>query len=345
MTDTPPLTDDDLSAVLDGEAPAHVVARAEADPAARARLAELRAAADFVAAPVAALPDDVVDRLVSRALDAADQAFDDRPGTAAAAIATPLDARADADAEADDDGAGAGDDGSSDGGSGDRADERTDDDVVLPLAPRRSARRAAPPTWLVAAVVAALVAVGLGLVWSGRSQDRTDTATSTAATSKSAEGAGRDSSGAGSVADGADEADGDTSSDAAGGGHGSPATTAVPPTDTQASSAGPAIDLGTFPSTAALRESLRASFPESRNAYRAEDSSSPTAVAVARCAAQVQVTLSLDDPPTASGVATVAGDRVLVYEFATRSFDDRAPTTLVSAVTVDACDPVLTFER
>jgi hypothetical protein len=41
----------------------------------------------------------------------------------------------------------------------------------------------------------------------------------------------------------------------------------------------------------------------------------------------------------------VRGRRLLVYEFAAASYADGSATTLVAAVGVDACDPVLTFER
>lgn len=74
--------DDELvSAALDGEAPPDDVARVEGDPALAARLAELRAAADAVAAPVPPLPSDVVDRLVDVAIasDTADDGPTDVP--------------------------------------------------------------------------------------------------------------------------------------------------------------------------------------------------------------------------------------------------------------------------
>ena len=68
--DRTPVTDEELSAAIDGEADPEVIARIDRDPEARARFEELRAAADRVAGlPPVALPDDAVDRLVAGALD------------------------------------------------------------------------------------------------------------------------------------------------------------------------------------------------------------------------------------------------------------------------------------
>ena len=61
---TPPLGDDELSALLDHEADSDVETRAEGDEAAQARLAELRRARDAVRdAAVDPPPADVIDRL------------------------------------------------------------------------------------------------------------------------------------------------------------------------------------------------------------------------------------------------------------------------------------------
>jgi hypothetical protein len=75
MTSSPssPFSDDELSADLDGEVAPDVHAAIEADPAAVARRGELaRARAAVGAAAVPALDPSVVDDLVGRALDAAD---------------------------------------------------------------------------------------------------------------------------------------------------------------------------------------------------------------------------------------------------------------------------------
>ena len=269
MTDDPtPLTDEELSAAIDGEADPEVTARLDRDPAARARFDELRAVADRVAGldPVA-LGDAEVDRLVAGALDA-------------------------------------------------------------PAAPPAPARTGSRTTWLVAAAVVLLVGLGLTLVFTGR--DSTDEVASTDADSfETVDGAGDDGSASGAEA--APEASGeaDIAADAA-----------IPST---APGAADLVDLGTFPSGAALREALATSFPAA--AERATSAPALGTSAIDRCAEQLQVTLELDDGPQQVGVAVVDGDDVVVYEFATTATDDGSPTTLVAAVGVDACDPIELFER
>jgi len=71
-TDRPPLDDLDLSAYLDDEAGEDVSARLEADPAARERLEQLRAARDAVADEVTPLSDGQVDFIVAAAMAASD---------------------------------------------------------------------------------------------------------------------------------------------------------------------------------------------------------------------------------------------------------------------------------
>jgi hypothetical protein len=81
MTDATPRPDDEIvSAVLDGEATADERALVEADPEAQARLAELRAARDQVAAPVA-VPPAVREQAVAAALDLFDQLAPEAPPT------------------------------------------------------------------------------------------------------------------------------------------------------------------------------------------------------------------------------------------------------------------------
>lgn len=73
MTEPPtPFSDEDLSVALDGEADADLIARVEGDAEARARTEALQAARTAVATPVAPLDPAMVDRLVARALGAAD---------------------------------------------------------------------------------------------------------------------------------------------------------------------------------------------------------------------------------------------------------------------------------
>lgn len=79
-TDRPPLDDLDLSNLLDEEASQEVAARLEGDHAGQARLDQLRAVRDLVAgAEVEPLSGDVVDDLISTALDAADDGSSARP--------------------------------------------------------------------------------------------------------------------------------------------------------------------------------------------------------------------------------------------------------------------------
>ncbi len=284
MTDQPlPLTDDDLSAALDGEADAATVARIAEDPAARARQAELAAAAALLrTSRVPDLDAASVDELVATALD-------------------------------------------------------------TPVAPPASARRG-PAPWMVAAVVAVLLAVGLGLIWSGRNgSEKLDTA------------GGRVASDASSSAETSNKS-ADTA--ALSGGSGDAPTTTVIPGHGPATTTGPSaplgsgstdvVALGSFATGDELRTALATSFPET--AAVSSDApetapATPTTEAVDRCAAQVQVTLSLKGDPLHQGYATVGAKQVLVYEFASTSYANGSPTTLVAAVGAEACDQVVVFER
>ncbi|HWJ60692.1 MAG TPA: hypothetical protein VNS19_01885 [Acidimicrobiales bacterium] len=298
MTDPHPLTDDDLSLALDGEADAQLLARIDADPAAQARLEELRAAAQLSGAPVPPLDDDVVDDLIARAID------------------TPV--------------------------------------APVVTGTRRSSRRAAP--WLVAASVVLLMAVGLSLVWAGRSSDDDQ-----ASAARDATEAAADTSGAGSAADSSFSESADTGSAAAdgvAGGHGSP-TTVAPSTS---SASVPLLYLGSYASGDDLRAATADSFTdawkdngeltfddpdtESDRTQGRSMADPPSSASVDRCADQLQITLSMEGAPVQSGYATVDGKDVLVYEFATASAKDAdRETTLVAAVGADACDEVVFFER
>jgi negative regulator of sigma E activity len=298
MTDPrPPLSDDDLSAVLDGEAEPDVVARLEADPNARARVASFRAVGDTLrSAPVEPLDAATVDDLVGRALAEAGTVTGDDDGTAA---------------------------------------------VASPLPPTQ--RRSAPP-WLVAAAVVALVAVGLGLVWSGRGGDDPDLANqangaSSEAAADEASGAGRapSSRADGTVADqthdgstaGADDVE--TSSTQAGAG---------PSTATEG-----LVDLGAFADAAALRRALATAVPPGGQELRA-DIDAPTDDEVARCDTQVRHVFELADEPTTTAVATLADEVVLVLEYDRLSFaDGTTPTTFVTVVDPATCTPDFSFER
>ncbi|MCB0964924.1 MAG: hypothetical protein KDA98_16730, partial [Acidimicrobiales bacterium] len=241
MNDDPtPLTDEELSAAVDGEADAALLARIEADPTARARRDELRAAADQVAAlPPVELGAADVDRLIATALDA-------------------------------------------------------------PTAPAAPARAVARTTWLVAAAVIVLVAIGLGLVLSGR--DAGDDVASSDGIESSQATEAFDAVG-GSTEDGAATAE--LAPDAAD--SEAPASTTTAPGGDEASAA--LVDLGTFASGAELREALASSFPATANTTRTDSTAGalPAPAAVDHCATQLQVTLELDGDPLQVGVATVDG--------------------------------------
>lgn len=292
MTDHPTPTDDQLSLVLDGEAGEELVARVEADPAARARLEELRRTTDALrASSVPPLDDADVDDLVATALD------------------TPI------------------------------APGR-------PAGPSRS--RAVP--WLVAASVVILMAVGLALVWSGRSTD--DEQAGSARSS--------DANAEATLAESAADADASTASGTSEGsplgGHGAPTT--VPSPQSSRTADLPLTYLGAYASGDQLREATATSFADAAEATQAATApgtgsttkadaapAAPKDAAVDRCAQQLQVTLNMKAPPTGAGYATVDGRDVVAYEFATTSARDGKDTTLVAAVGVQACDQVVIFER
>ncbi|MCU1357837.1 MAG: hypothetical protein JWM89_3255 [Acidimicrobiales bacterium] len=320
MTDPalPPLSDEDLSAALDGEASADVVARIAADPEAQARSATLAAAAEAIGTSPPSLDATAVDALVAGALDAI-------PAT---------------------DGVTADDDPANDGPSDD-GPAGDGDGVVMPLAAGR--RRRTAPSWLVAAVVLAFLAVGLGLVWSGRGSDSVDRQTVASQASSRSRGpsssadrsAGTSKTGANwnssSTTTGASNPRGQTASD-----------NQYSPASNGELSALPAAaqDLGQFPTPASLRKALAVSFSSTRTkASYGGATRAPSAAAVERCGTQVQVTLALKGGPLHRGYATVDGKQVLVYEFRATSVKTGKPTRLVAAVGRQSCDAVLTFER
>ena len=261
-----PLSDEDLSAVIDGEASPAVIARVEADPRAQARLTALREAiARLQAESAAPLDQKTVDRLIMRALSPAPDGLSSPPS---------------------------------------RAGRRT------------------PPSWLVAAVVLACMAIGLGLVWSGRPNAGSDTLT--AATQKSSSDGGIES----------DKATPSAPHDLA--------TTAPAASGYQAASG--IIELGSFASGDALRLSLKERFPTESPLPNAS-TASLTNLQVDRCEAQVQNILDITTTPTSVGHAIVASDPVLVYEFPASSAVGRKPVPLVAAVVVDTCAQVFTFQR
>lgn len=268
MTDPrPPLTDDDLSAILDGEAGADVTARFQSDPAARDRFARLQEAREAVRQSIVPpLAPSVVDQLVARALDAG-------LGTATGPAAPPPPG-------------------------------------VIAFPPRPS--RSGPPRWLVAAVVVALVGIGVALVWSGTHQDD-----------------GQQDAGA--------KAPGTTltiKQPAGTGDHG------AAPEQTPAARVG---DLGSFSTKEALRTSLTPGIPTDAEPVSRGDA--PSAASVTRCSTQVATILSAEgvgETPVRTAVADIDGDQHLVFQFDYRAAGSKA-TGLVAIVEPTSCDPVLTF--
>lgn len=290
-----PLTDDELSAHLDGEGGPDLAARIADDPVATARLEALRAAAGAVrGATVPPLRADVVDDLLAGALAASGSAAD---------------------------------------GPSDPAEH-----VVAPLAGRR---RTGQP-WLVAAVVLVLMAVGLGLVWSGtRGGGTDDTASSAGIAERQLDESTTESA-----------ADGDSSAaeggDAAGG-SASPTTAAAEPGLGSDGEAAALPDLGPFETPEALRTSLADAFPDAAPTTDATITTS----SVDRCAGLLREVLPVEGDPTHVGVARVGTETVLVYEFtatadpgSTSTTVAGAPaTTLTTAVRPAACDPLFVFQR
>jgi hypothetical protein len=231
-TSPPPLDDLQLSDALDGDAGPDVAARLAGDPAARARLDQLRAARDLVAAgEVAPLPDATVDRLVAAALDPLDAptAIDTDP------VAT-----------------GQGDDGQGEG----EGDSEADGTVPI-VAPGPSRRSGTVPPWLVAAVVLLLLGIGLTLVYTGR-DDGTDVAFDTVGSSI-ADGSAATDAGRSTDEETAALESGDAP-DVAGTAVDAPSTTGAPQAGT--TSAPVLVPLGSFPDPDALRVHLRDGFPE-----------------------------------------------------------------------------------
>lgn len=323
----PPLTDEELSAVLDGEAGPDVVARVRSDPSARARIDAFATAGRVLRdAPVTPLDATTVDRLVARSIEEVGHQ-------------QPRD------------------------GDGDGDGEDHDDAAVNPLAPgSRWANRA--PQWLVAAAVVALVAMGLGLIWSGQqggddqvATTGTDTVTETSPEDQAGDdGAGGDdgaapgdapAQGDGEAQADAPDSDADMGEDAAEPGAAPEPDGEAPPTTAGVGGATGAeiADLGEFDSPDALRELLRTEFPDDLPLTSGSVPESPTVGAVERCRNQLQQVFGIEILPTDTGFAVVGDQPVLVYEFDAPSFDDGSPTTLVAGVGPDACQSVLTFER
>lgn len=287
MTDpNVPLTDEELSAALDGHADDAVIARLGADHHAQARYRQLESARDLMAGqPVVPLPAEAVDTLIARALAAADDTGSSDPSTTA------------------------------DGG------------VVAPIAFARSAsRRSGPPMWAVAAVVVALVAVGVGLVWSGKDSGG----------SKSDEIAGAPTT---PEVDASDTGPAEPNSAAP---HGeTPPPTIRPEPEVPAS----LIDLGDFPTKGELRSFLADAFPQKGTI--ADLDVMPSTAAVQRCADQMATVMGgegIEPRPIRRAFVRIDGEPHMAFEFALLEPTDES-VSLVTVVDPAACNPVFSFYR
>ena len=315
MTSSPPPLDDlQLSDALDGDAGPDVTARLAADPAARARLDQLRAARDLVAAGEGApLPGATVDRLVAAALDSLD-----------ATDATDTDPVA----------TGQGDDGDSDSDGQGEGDSEGDGTHPI-VAPGPSRRTGSVPPWLVAAVVLLLLGIGLTLVYTGRDADTDvafDTVGSSIADGSAATDAGRSTDEETAALESGDAAAG-TAEDAS-------STTGAPLAGT--ASAPVLVPLGSFPDPDALRVHLRDGFPEA--APDAAPATETDVDAAFRCLGKIDGMFNTGSEPAHVGLATVANEPTVVYELPYRT-DDGRDTTLVVAVGELTCIPSLSFQR
>ena len=214
--------------------------------------------------------------------------------------------------------------------------------TIASLGGQRTTRRQ-PPPWLVAAAVVAFMAIGLGLVWSGT---RETPQARFEAVGASINNSGESPSALSSAADSATPPGGVDKGVMPSTTMGAASSTTSGPAGGTAANPLPddvLIDLGTFPTTDALRLALKVSFPTSPTLTPAASASFDSTTGH-RCSDQAKALFTLDTEPSARGAATVAGERVVVFEFAYTTDEGRA-TTLVVATTPDACQPVLTFQR
>lgn len=285
-TPTPsPFSDEELSALLDGELDAARAAELSQDPSAQRRLDQVRSTAQWLSStPVDPLEGDVVDDLVAAALDAP------------AAAPTPI-----------------------------------------------RSRQRGPASWLAAAAIAVVFAVGVTLIIQGGSSNTDEMATIDAGTQEST-----DSADGGRSADDASDSEssrpGEEKMNSTESAAEAPQLTTTAPTAETNGDVGP-LALGSFVSGDELRVALAEAFPSDADAASSSSTSAPTAEAVDRCGEQLRITLDLDAAPQKTGFAEVDDKAVLVYEFATDSFADGSPTTLVAAVGTEACEQVVLFER
>lgn len=302
----PPLSDEDLSAALDGMAGPDVEARIQADPSALARLGALRAASEAIGDAPTVGPE-AFDALIIRAIEVGtDPAADAR--TEDATVVTP---------------------------------PTTPDGVVTPLAPRRRVSAGAQ-RWLVAAAVVALVAIGLGLVYSGTRDNRTQTAATGIQQDRNAASGETDATA--SRDDGKESSGAEANDHAFDAAPGQSGAEAVPELEADAMEPADLHQLGSFEDVSSLRTMLRAGFPQDAPTVEGDR---PNNAAVTRCNDFIQTVLgdvSLSPDPDEVGQATVDGDEYLIYEFSVTDNAD-VGSKLITAAEPQSCDLLFTFVR
>ncbi len=218
---------------------------------------------------------------------------------------------------------------------GARRNVSADPGVVSMLpSPGSTGSRRIPP-WLVAAAVLILMGVGLTLVYTGR-ETSTDVAFQQVGSSLEPDTALTESADADNTAEREAAAAGAAAPDAA---------DAVSTTSAVSSAGGTSVPtlvpLGSFESADQLREHLRSGFPEAppdvTNAEHDLD-------AAFRCLGKIDTMFGTGSEPVHVGLATIAGDRTVVYELPYKATDGRQ-TTLVVAVGELSCIPALSFQR
>ena len=306
-TDHPPFDDLDLSNLLDEEVPDHIAARLEADPAAQARLDQLRAVRDLVAGTeVPPLSGDQVDDLIAAALAAGDH-------TGPAAV----------------------------------DDRALADVVPVPRSRRTGGVPPWVVAAVVVVLVGlglSLVWMGRDGGDAGDNMAFEEIGASIAVEDSAADGDGAggadnrlyesDAAASAGAAELAPEA-----TDAEDGA----ATTTAP---SGAPDGAPTlVNLGEFPDADALREHLREGFPEvGENGPLPETGVDDDLTAAFRCLGKVDGLFEPTGEPTDVGLAIVAGDPAVVYDLPYRT-DEGRDTTIVIAVDEVSCIPVLSFQR
>jgi hypothetical protein len=358
--DPPPGADDDLDreptddelavhAVLDGEATAAQRRRVASDPGLRARVTEMKAVVDQVAAPPQAPSEDVFDAIRAAAaahLDDSGEVVDLRDEVLA---------REAADEDEDDDPADQGvDDDLTDldereavGGMAVPGREDDDRDIVVPIPrPEPRPRRRWPALPAVAAAILVLVALGVGLIVTDGGDGDADFSAVSSAIGGDHDGAGGadDAAGEESASDGVQERD-ETDTESA------PTTTAAPASGDVSQIAPQA----SFPDQAALREVLQQVDPATlvldpgpqgfEDGRRAGNLRQSDAAEVARCSSVLQSSDDAIGPAQAAVAVEVDGERLLVLSSPVEATQDGPARVLLHVVDPVSCVPRFAVQR